>query len=71
MTSSVPAVAMKLNAMTIPELLGAKPGRYILHNMERYRMREANGTDVIVTENGRNCFVEPIAAHMDDLMNAS
>ena len=62
---------MKLNMTMILDLLGQRPGRYIQHDMGHYRMKEANGSDVKVTENGRAYLVEPIAEQMDDLMDAS
>ena len=55
-----------LRGTTILELLREKPGRYILYNLWRYRMKEADGADVIM--NGQP--VEPYAVHMDDLIEA-
>jgi hypothetical protein len=62
---------MRLNTTRILELLREIPGRYIRRDMGQYRMKEANDVDVIVRENGRECFVEPLAAQMDDLMDTS
>jgi hypothetical protein len=64
---------MKLNTTMILDLLRQRPGRYILHDMGHYRMKEANGDDVTVTDtdNGRECLVEPVAVQMDDLEDAS
>jgi hypothetical protein len=64
-------MAMMLNGTIILELLRERPGRYIWHDMGQYRMKEANGADVTVTEDGRECVIEPVAAQMDDLMDAS
>jgi hypothetical protein len=60
-----------LNTTMILELLRQKPGRYVDHDMGQYRMKEANGDDVTITENGREYLVEPIAEQMDDLTDAS
>jgi hypothetical protein len=62
---------MMLNTTMILDLLRQTPGRYIQHDMGHYRMKEANGADVKVTENGREYLVEPIAEQMDDLTDAS
>jgi hypothetical protein len=62
---------MELTTTGILDLLSEKPGRYIEHSMGRYRMKEANGDDVIVTEDGRRYPIEPEAGQMDDLMDAS
>jgi hypothetical protein len=62
---------MMLNTSMILDLLRESPGRYILHSMGDYRMKEANGDDVIVTENGHQSFIEPAAVQIDDLMAAS
>jgi hypothetical protein len=60
---------MMLNTTMILDLLGERPGRYIHHDMGHYRMKEANGADVKVPENGRESLVEPTAGQMDDLMD--
>jgi hypothetical protein len=62
---------MMLNTSTILDLLRERPSRYILHSMANYRMKEANGDDVIVTENGRQFWIEPAADQIGDLMDAS
>jgi hypothetical protein len=62
---------MMLNTSTILHLLSERPGRYILDSMGNYRMKEANGDDVIVTENGRQFLIEPAAGQIDGLMDAS
>ena len=59
-----------LNGTMILELLHQKPGRYIQRDMGLYRMKEADGADVLHTEkSGRESPVEPLAAPMDGLMN--
>jgi hypothetical protein len=61
---------MMLNGTTILELLHQKPGRYIQHDMGLYRMKEADRVGVVhKDENGRGYPVEPLAAHMDGLMD--
>ena len=50
--------------------LHQKPGRYIQHDMGLYRMKEADGADVLhIEKNGRESPVEPLAVHMDGLMD--
>jgi hypothetical protein len=62
---------MMLNGTMILELLHQKPGRYIQHDMGHYRMKEAGGVDVVHIEkkHGMEYPVEPLAAHMDGLMD--
>jgi hypothetical protein len=62
---------MILNTTMILDLLRQRHGRYIQHDMGHYRMKEADGADVTVTENGREYLIEPIAERMDDLTDAS
>jgi hypothetical protein len=62
---------MELTTTGILDLLRERPGRYIEHSMGRYRMKEANGDNVTVTEDGRQWSIEPHAGHMDDLTDAS
>ena len=61
---------MPLTITMITDLLGERPGRYINGDMGYYRMKEANGDDVKITDNGRECLVEPVAIQMDNLMDA-
>jgi hypothetical protein len=43
-----------LNGTKILDLLHQKPGRYIQHDMGLYRMKEADGADVLhIEKNGR------------------
>jgi hypothetical protein len=70
MSSDIPRVAMKLSETVILELLAPKPGRCIQHESGRYRMKEADGTDLITTQAGQSCPVEPLAVHIDALMDA-
>jgi hypothetical protein len=60
-----------LNTTMILVLLHEGTGRYIQHDMGHYRMKEANGVDVTVIENGGEYLVEPTAEQIDDLMDAS
>lgn len=62
---------MMLNTTTILELLGEQPGRYIQRYMDSYRMKEASGAAVTVTEEGKHFLVEPTAEQMADLEAAS
>jgi hypothetical protein len=41
---------MMLNGTKVLDLLHRKPGRYIQHDMGVYRMKEADGADVVHTE---------------------
>ena len=61
---------MNLRTTMITDLLGERPGRYIHADMGHYRMKEANGDDVKISDNGGECLVEPAARQMDDLMDA-
>jgi hypothetical protein len=61
---------MNLITSMIPKMLGAAPGRHILYERDIFRMKEANGDDVKLTENGEEYFVEPTADQIDDLMEA-
>ena len=61
---------MMLHTSRIPDLLHKKPGRYIHHDAGDFRMKEANGEDVKLTEDRREYLVEPTAQQIDDLMDA-
>jgi hypothetical protein len=50
----------------IPRILDSQPGRYIRYDAGNFRMKEANGEDVRLTENGKEYLVEPTADQMDD-----
>jgi len=52
---------MILSTTMILEFLGKQPGRYIQHSTGHYRMKEANGVDVTVRENGQDFLVKPAA----------
>ena len=54
----------------IIDLLRKKPGRHIHHAAGDFRMKEANGEDVKLTEDGRKYLVEPTAQQIADLMDA-
>ena len=61
---------MTLYTSRITDLLTKKPGRYIHQDANAFRMREAKGEDVKLTEDRREYLVEPTAQQIDDLMNA-
>ena len=54
----------------IPQILDGAPGKHILYEGGIFRMKEANGEDVKLTENGKEYLVEPTADQIDDLMDA-
>ena len=58
---------MKLRETKILDLLREKPGHFIQHDMGKYTMKEADDSDVIVTENGKAYLVLPESFHMDQL----
>ena len=61
---------MMLRTSRIIDLLRNKRGRYIHHDAAAFRMKEANGEDVMLTEDRRGYLVEPTAQQIDDLMDA-
>jgi hypothetical protein len=61
---------MMLYTSRITDLLRKKPGRYIHHDAGAFRMKEAKGEDMKLTEGGREYLVEPTAQQIDDLMDA-
>lgn len=61
---------MDLITSMIPKILDSQPGRHILYEGGVFRMKEASGEDVKLTENGKEYLVEPTADQMDDLMDA-
>jgi hypothetical protein len=62
---------MGLNATAIHELLRKQPGRYIQHDSGHYRVKEPNGSDVIVSKDGKEFLVEPTKGQMDALEDES
>lgn len=60
---------MRLSSSTTLDLLAEKPGRYIHHDAGSYRMKEANGEDVKLTQDGKEYSVEPPSLLMDGLMD--
>ena len=58
---------MKLRETKILDLLREKPGRFIQHDMGKYTMKEADDSDVIVTEKSKKYLVIPEDFHMDQL----
>ena len=61
---------MNFTTSMIPILLEASPGRHILYEGGIFRMKEANGQDVTLIDNGRDYLVEPTADQIDDLRDA-
>lgn len=61
---------MNLITSMIPKILDSEPGRYVRYEAGNFRMKEANGEDVRLTEDGKEYVVEPTADQMDDLMDA-
>jgi hypothetical protein len=61
---------MNLITSMIPQIMEAAPGRHILYEGGVFRMKEANGEDVKLTEGGKQYLVEPTADQIDDLMDA-
>ena len=53
-----------------PKDIGGLTGKHILYDAGNFRMKEANGEDVKLTENGKEYLVEPTADQIDDLMDA-
>jgi hypothetical protein len=62
---------MDLRTSAILELLERDRSRYVEHDTGRYRLKEANGADVMVDDNGRQLPVEPQQIQMDDLVEQS
>jgi len=54
----------------LPKMLAGAPGRHILYEGGVFRMKEANGEEVKLTENGTEYLVEPAADQIDDLGRA-
>jgi hypothetical protein len=61
---------MMLYTLRITDLLRKKPGRCIHHDAGAFRMKEAKGEDVKLTEDRREYLVEPTAQQIDHLMDA-
>ena len=60
---------MMLHTSRIMDLLRNKRGRYIHHDAGAFRMKEADGEDVKLTEDRRGYLVQPTAQRID-LMDA-
>jgi hypothetical protein len=61
---------MNLITSMIPKILESAPGRHIRYDAGNFRMKEANGEDVKLTEDRRGYLIEPTAQQIDDLMDA-
>ncbi len=62
---------MRLHTTGLHNLLREKPGRYIYHHHGDYVVKEADGSDVTVTENGVTYPLRPPEIMIDDLVGAS
>jgi hypothetical protein len=61
---------MRLFTSRITDLLRKKPGRYIHYDAAGFRMKEANGEDVKLTEDRSEYLVEPTLQQIEDLVDA-
>jgi hypothetical protein len=57
-----------ITATMILDFLRKRPGRYIQHDTGHYRMKEANGVDVIESDDRGVFHVDPSQAQIDGLM---
>jgi hypothetical protein len=64
-------MTMTLSSTKVLELLRERQGRYVTHDSERYQMKEADGSDVIMrSPSRRRHAVEPPPETIDDLIAA-
>jgi hypothetical protein len=61
---------MHLHTSGILELLRAKTGRYIEQHKELYVMKEADGSNVFLIENGENQHIHPSESQIHELLEA-
>lgn len=61
---------MHLHTSKIPELLSESLGRHIEHHRGVYVMKEANGANVVVHENGESVHIHPLESQIEDLVAA-
>jgi hypothetical protein len=61
---------MHLHTTGVIDLLSAKTGRYIEHHHGLYVMKEGDGTNVFMLENGKHVHIEPTDGQMTELLAA-
>jgi hypothetical protein len=61
---------MHLHTSGVLDLLRAKTGRYIEHHRGLYVMKEGDGTNVFLIENGEHVHIQPSEGQIDDLVAA-
>ena len=61
---------MHLHTAGILEMLGEKTGRFIEHHHGVYVMKEADGSNVFVIEDGQHVHIHPSEHQVDDLLAA-
>ena len=59
---------MHLHTAGVLDLLTAKTGRYIEVHHGHYVMKEGDGTNVFVLEDGRHLHIQPTESQMEDLV---
>ena len=59
---------MHLHTAGVLDLLTAKTGRYIEEHHGHYVMKEGDGTNVFVLEDGRRLHIQPTESQMEDLV---
>ena len=62
---------MHLSTTGVLKLLREKPGRYIEGRWAEYVVREADGTDVTVVEDGQTLPIRPVESQVDQLLEAT
>jgi hypothetical protein len=61
---------MHLHTTEVLDLLSAKVGRYIEHHRGLYVMKEGDGTNVFILENGEHVHIQPSEGQMGALVGA-
>ena len=61
---------MHLHTSGVLELLSAKTGRYIEHHRGLYVMKEGDGTNVFMLEDGKHVHIQPSEGQIDELVKA-
>ena len=59
---------MHLHTAGVLDLLTAKTGRYIEEHHGHYVMKEGDGTNVFVIEDGQRLHIQPTESQIDDLV---
>lgn len=60
---------MHLHTRGVLDLLRAKTGRYIEHHRGLYVMKEEDGTNVFVLEDGKHVHIQPTEHQMNELLD--